>query len=247
MSSLYKNLATVYEAMYQTFINYSEEYIFYSEILAKYKVHSIVEIGCGTGHLAKHFIKNNYSYRGIDSSDDMLLIAQKNNPNGVFENGLMQNFNLQDKVDACVITGRTISYLISHDDVANTFHSIHKNLKPLGIVCFDFIDANKFIPYIYPEKAVTHKANYNSKKYQRDSVWKANFKEGFSCNWSSIYYEEIESGKLVEIGRDEEMARTFTKDEIVLFLQLANFEIKEIIERPSYFFDTLVIVAQIKN
>jgi SAM-dependent methyltransferase len=247
MPSLYKSLSTVYEAMYQTFINYEEEYNFYSGLLAKYNAHSVLEMGCGTGHLAHHFITNKFNYKGLDSSEDMLLIAQRNNPNGIFVKGKMQEFNLDAKVDASIITGRTISYLLTSTDVATTFKSIYQNLNPQGIVCFDCIDANKFIPFIYPEKAVTHKANFEKKKYQRDSIWKANFKEGFTCDWSSIYYEENENGQLDKIGEDFEMARAFTKDEIILFLTVANFEVKAIVERPSYFFDTFVVVAQIKN
>jgi SAM-dependent methyltransferase len=247
MSALYKSLSTVYEAMYQTFINYEEEYIFYSGLLAKYNAYSVLEMGCGTGHLAQHFIKNNFNYKGLDSSEEMLLIAQKNNPKGVFIKGAMQSFNLDAKVDASIITGRTISYLLTNENVATTFYSIHRNLNPSGIVCFDCIDANKFIPFIYPEKEVIHKASFENKKYQRNSIWKANFNEGFTCDWTSTYYEENEKGKLDKIGEDFEMARAFTKDEMVLFLELANFEVKEIMERPSYFFDTFVIVAQLKN
>ncbi len=247
MSALYKNLSTVYEAMYQTFINYEEEYNFYSGLVAPYNTKSLLEVGCGTGHLAQYFIKNNFKYKGLDSSEDMLAIAQKNNPEGLFVKAMMQDFVLDSKVDAGIITGRTISYLLTNNEVSSTFNSIYKNLNPSGILCFDCIDANKFIPFIYPEKAVTHKASYNNNKYQRDSIWSANFKEGFTCDWSSVYYEENSEGLLKKIGDDFEMARTFTKNEMVLFLELANFKVIEIIERPSYFFDTFVIVAQIKN
>ena len=35
MANLYTDLAEVYEAMYQTFIDYEEEYQFYADILKK--------------------------------------------------------------------------------------------------------------------------------------------------------------------------------------------------------------------
>jgi SAM-dependent methyltransferase len=244
MAALYKNLTAIYEAMYQSFINYEEEYIFYSTLLTKYNCQSLLEMGCGTGHLASRFIKNNFTYAGLDLSNDMLVIAKKNNPKAIFIQVEMQNFNLQTKVDAGIITGRTISYLISNKDVLDTFTSIHKNLNAPGIVCFDCIDANKFMPLIDPAKTITHKANFENKKYQRNSIWKNNFKDGFTFDWASVYYEENNSGELHKIGEDNSTIRAFTKDEIVLFLQLANFKVKEIIKRPSYAFDTFVIVAQ---
>jgi SAM-dependent methyltransferase len=244
MSNLYTNLSAVYEAMYQSFINYEEEYLFYSNLLTKYNCTSLLEIGCGTGHLASRFIKNNFTYQGLDVSDDMLAIAKQNNPHANFINGNMRDFNLLHKVGACIITGRTISYLLTNNDVMETFNSIHKNLNPPGIVYFDCIDANKFIPLVDPQKIITHTANFKNKKYQRNSIWKINFKEGFTFNWASVYYQEYEGGQLNKIGEDNSTIRAFTKDEIILFLQLTNFTVKEIINRPSYAFDTFVIVAQ---
>lgn len=244
MGALYKNLSSVYEAMYQSFINYEEEYTFYSSLITKYNCQSLVEIGCGTGHLASRFIKNKIGYTGLDLSSDMLDIARKNNPGAIFIKGKMQNFNLQTKVDAGIITGRTISYLLSNKDVLDTFITTHKNLHPQGIICFDCIDANKFIPLIDPQKIITHTANFKNKKYQRNSIWKINCTTGFTFDWVSVYYEEDEAGGMNKIGEDHSTIRAFTKDEIILFLQLTNFTIKEIIERPSYAFDTFVIVAQ---
>jgi SAM-dependent methyltransferase len=244
MSNLYTNLSAVYEAMYQSFINYDEEYLFYSKLLTKYNCTSLLEIGCGTGHLASRFTKNNFKYKGLDVSDDMLAIAKQNNTTVDFINGDMRDFDLYSKVDACIITGRTISYLLNNKDVLDTFTTLHKNLKFGGIVCFDCIDANKFIPLIDPQKIIIHKANFNNKKYQRNSVWKINIKEGFGFDWASVYYEENNNGELHKIGEDNSTIRAFTKDEILLFLQLANFTVKEIIDRPSYAFDTFVIIAQ---
>ena len=244
MTNLYTNLSAIYEAMYQSFINYQEEYNFYSSLLTKYKCNALLEIGCGSGNLASRFAQGGFNYTGMDLSDDMLGIAKKNNPQAVFINGDMRDFNLQAKVDACIITGRTISYLITNKDVAATFTTISKNLNSSGIICFDSIDANKFIPLINPKEKIIHKANFKNKKYQRDSYWNVNLSDGFTFDWTSYYYEENSEGGLTKIGEDIATIRAFTKNEMILFLQLAGFTVKEIIERPSYAFDTFVIIAQ---
>jgi SAM-dependent methyltransferase len=230
--------------MYQSFINYQEEYDFYSSLLKKYKCQSLVEAGCGTGSLASLFVKNNFKYIGLDVSEAMLSTAREKNPNTHFINGDMRDFRLPEKVDACIIAGRTISYLLTNNDVTNTFHAITKSLKTEGIVCFDCIDADKFIPQIDPAKKIIHKASFKNKKYQRDSFWKLNPMERGAFDWASFYYEENESGQLIKIGEDNSTIRAFIKNEMVLFLQATGFVVKEIIDCPSYAFDTFVIVAQ---
>jgi SAM-dependent methyltransferase len=247
MSNLYTNLSTVYEAMYQSFIDYEAEYVFYSDIMFSYHCKSVVEIGCGSGNLASRFVNNGFDYIGLDLSDDMLKMAKIKTASGVFIKADMRQFNLEAKLDACIITGRTISYLITNNDILDCFKSINNNLKSKAIVCFDCINANKFIPHINPTKKVIHKANFKNKSYQRDSIWKVNLANNFCFDWASVYYEKAANDKLVKIGEDNSTVRTFTIEEIVLFLTITGFNALEIIERPSYAFDTFVIVAQKNN
>lgn len=230
--------------MYQTFINYDEEYDYYSGKLKKYNCHSVFELGCGTGNLAQRFIKNGFEYCGLDLNKAMLDIAERKTPGTEFIEGDMKNFQLAEKKQACIIAGRTTSYLLTDKDVMNSFLSINTNLQEGGIVCFDCIDAEKFIPLIKNGKPIVHKAEFEGRKFYRESFWSINWDQRWSFNWDSVYFEEDQHGKLQEIGADNSVLRCFTKADICLFLNLCNFTVKEIEERPSYAFDTFVIVAQ---
>ena len=243
MNNLYNSLAPVYEAMYKTFINYEEEFELYKQLLVKYNCTSVAEIGCGTGNLAGRFNKNNFDYTGMDISGDMLAIAKKNNPGCTFLQAGMQNFILSQQMQSVIITGRTISYLLSNQDVSDTITAIHKNLKSPGMLYFDFIDASKFIPQIKKE-GIIHKAAAGEKKYQRESFWSVNLSHSGAFDWLSVFYDEQPDGSLIKIGEDNSTLRAFTKDEIILFLQLAGFAVKEIISRATYAFDTFVVVAE---
>ena len=243
MSNLYTSLAQVYEAMYKTFINYEEEFALYKQLLVKYHCQSVVEIGCGAGNLAGRFIKDGLNYTGLDISAEMLAIAKKNNPACTFFQSNMQHFILPQPVDAAIITGRTISYLHSNKDVNESLFAINKNLKPAGVICFDFIDANKFIPGI-KEQGIWHSAVVGNKKFKRESFWSLNLTEGWSFDWLSVFYEESPAGGLIKLGEDNSTIRAFTKDEIMLFLQLNGFWVKEIMPRITYAFDTFVVVAE---
>ena len=63
MTQLYTTYADLYHKMYQSFIDYDEEYQFYKELLDKHGVKNILEIGCGTGQLAKRFLRDGYVTR----------------------------------------------------------------------------------------------------------------------------------------------------------------------------------------
>ncbi len=244
MNQLYSQLSEVYAAMYQSFINYEEEFYFYHQLLAKYHCSSVLEIGCGTGNLAPQFLAAEFAYTGLDLSDEMLSIAKKNHPSADFYKADMRNFALPKKISSAIITGRTISYLLTNEDVLNAFKSINKNLEKNGVLCFDFINAYTFIPRIKNGEEIIHEASHKNKSYQRKSLWTVNLQDGFTFNWASTYYEMTENGQLKELGQDNSVIRSFTKDEFFIFLSLAGFEIKEVIARDSYAFDTLVIVAQ---
>lgn len=245
MNELYSDLASIYEAMYATFIDYKLEYEFYSKILKRYTQKRILEIGSGTGNLTAYFEKNGFEYVGLELSLEMLKIAKQKNPNSIFINDDMRSFKYEKLVSAIIMTGRTISYLCSNDDVNSTLISVHNNLEKGGVFCFDFIDANRFVPEIYYGKEVIHEAVHNEIHYLRKSIWSINLTQGMAFDWSSIYFRKTENG-LVEIGKDHSTIRTFTKDELKIFLEVNNFSVKEIIEKESYAFPTYVIVAQKK-
>ena len=245
MENLYSDLANIYEAMYQTFIDYEDEYLFYSQILRKNKKQTLLEIGSGTGNLAHYFFQNNFSYEGLDFSEDMIKIAQSKNKNASFLQGDMRDFILEKPIDSILITGRTISYLLKNEDVNATFFSINKNLKPGGIVCFDFIDASQFIPEISEGKKITHKVVFENIEYRRDSFWSMTLKNGFDFRWISHFFQK-ENQEWKKIGEDDSVIRTFTKDELEVYLELNGFRILEKIERAAYAFPTIVLVAEKK-
>jgi SAM-dependent methyltransferase len=229
MNNLYTIHPDIYEMMYQTFINYDEEFSYYSDKIKKYNAGSVIELGCGTGSLAKRFIANGFDYTGLDLNKTMLDLAAGKSPGVKFIEADMRNFELQGKKQACIIAGRSISYLMTNEDV------------------MDNIDAAKFIPLIKNGKGVIHKAEFDGRRFHRESYWSVNGEQTWTFNWDSVYSEENEKGELKKIAEDNSTVRCFTKDDLCLFLELCNFSVKEIEDRPSYAFDTFVVVAQKNN
>lgn len=189
MTNLYDGkMAAIFDAMYQTFINYDEEHQFYNHLLKENNCKCILEVGSGTGNLAKRFYQNNQEYIGLDYSQSMIVIAQERNKNCTFIHGDMRQFELEKPVDSILITGRSTSYLTTNEDINSTFESIYKNLTEGGILIFDFIDANRFIPFTKENQAIIHKAEYDGTLYYRNSNWKTTLSDNFMLEWTAQYY-----------------------------------------------------------
>ncbi|MBS7231137.1 class I SAM-dependent methyltransferase [Flavobacterium psychroterrae] len=247
MASLYDGkMAAIYDAMYQTFVNYDEEYVFYNNLIQENKASTILEIGSGTGNLAKRFQENNQNYQGLDYSESMIAIAKERNKNCSFIQGDMREFKLENPVHAILITGRSTSYLITNDDINRTFASLFTNLTDDGIIIFDFIDANRFIPFTKENPLIIHEAKYENENYTRESHWDTNNSlENFMLEWTAKYYKVVNGEKEI-IENDFSTVRVFTLNEMELFLYLNNFEIIKTIDRKTYAYDTYVIVARKK-
>jgi SAM-dependent methyltransferase len=244
MLKLYTQLADVYNAMYKTFINYEEEFAFYNHIRTNYHCSNVLEIGCGTGQLAAPFINNKAAYTGMDISEQMLSIAKENHPQVSFLQADMRDFQLQQSFDFCFAAARTVSYLITNNDVCRAFTCMAASLSNNGILCFDFIDASRFIPLIKNGYEVIHTANDFGKQYSRNSNWSINDAESFTFNWNATYFSVEQDGTKKLIGEDQSVLRTFTADDIRIFLSVCGMEVMELIDKPSYAFDTLVAVAR---
>ena len=236
-------MAAIFDAMYQTFINYDEEYEFYNTLIQEENCKSILEIGSGTGNLAKRFQENNQDYTGLDFSQSMIAIAQERNKNSLFIHGDMRKFDIKNPVDAIIITGRSTSYLINNDDINRTFESVYKNLNPNGVLIFDFIDANRFIPFLKKNEIILHEAFYEGINYIRESHWEITPMENFLLEWSAQYYKITDNEREILLD-DFSTVRVFTLNEIELFLYLNNFEIIKTIDRKTYAYDTYVIMAR---
>ncbi|WP_435355427.1 class I SAM-dependent DNA methyltransferase [Emticicia sp. SJ17W-69] len=244
MSKLYTSLAKVYHEIYQTLFNYDDEFAFYETYLQAHQIKSIVEIGCGTGNLAKRLVDANYEYLGIDLFQEMLDIATRNAPNASFTQGDVRNFSLPSTSDCFLITGRSISYLTTTYDILQSMDCIYKNLKPNGILMFDAIDAAQLFLDFKELKKDELIASFGENYYKRNSESKPNLKTGWTWDWSSVYYQLDSNQTYQEIGQDFSTLRAFTKDEVRLLLNMSGFELLEILPKKSYAWDDNFFIAK---
>jgi SAM-dependent methyltransferase len=229
--------------MYQSFIDYGEEYQFYKDLLDDHKAKNILEIGCGTGQLARRFLNDKYAYTGIDVSAPMLEYARKELPPHHFHQMDMRDIKLPFTFDGVIITARSISYILTNKDVMATFQSVKKVLKDEGVLIFDFIDARSFIPSIREGEIISHEVVIDKIKYKRESIFEKHIDLSWNWIWKSRFLKE-DGNSYKEIGTDEAELRTFAADELEIFLNLTGFKIEQVIDRKVYAFDTKVFLAK---
>jgi SAM-dependent methyltransferase len=230
MTQLYSTLASVYHEMYQHVFDYDKEFSFYDSILKKNNCKKILEVGCGSGMLARRFLKNGYDYLGLDLSREMLDIARSEISSDSFVQCDMRNLSFDQQFDSVLITGRSIAYLTENMDIIITLSGIHNSLKDNGLFVFDLFEANGIFDNFNDfEQNIEH----NSKKIKRISRLKKNLKTGWTYDWFAKYIIE-DAGDVTEFD-DLTTLRSFTKDEIMLFLKLTDFKLKEIIDAGKAF------------
>lgn len=237
MTILYSTLANLYHEMYQHIFDYVTEFNFYDTILKKNKCNKILEIGCGSGMLARRFLKSGYDYLGLDLFNEMLDIARSEIKSDKFIQGDMRNLEFNQQFDAVLITGRSLAYTTENQGILDTLNGIHKSLKNKGLFVFGVFEANGIFDNFEDfEQTIEH----NKKKIHRISKLKKNLKSGWTYDWYAKYIVE-QNGETSEYD-DLTTLRAFTKDEILLFLKLTDFNVREFLEEEK----TITIIANKK-
>ena len=230
MTKLYSTLAEIYHEMYQHVFDYDVEFQFYDTILKNNNCLRILEIGCGSGMLARRFLKKGYDYLGLDLYNEMLDIARREVKSGRFVQGDMRNLTLDAKFDAVLITGRSLAYVIENQGIRDSLKGIYNSLIDNRVLVFGVFDAKQIFDNFGDfEQNIEHV----NKKIRRISHLEKNLATGWTWDWTARYSIE-QDGKASEYD-DLTTLRAFTRDEIELFLKLAGFEIEEVIDEGKAF------------
>jgi len=230
MTQLYSTLAEIYHDMYQHVFDYEKEFHFYDAILKTNNCHTILEVGCGSGMLARRFLANGYDYLGLDLYNEMLDIARREVLSDRFIQCDMRNLSFDQQFDAVLITGRSIAYVIENQGILDTLKGVRKSLKENGLFVFGVFDANQIFDNFNDfEQNIEH----NGKKIRRISHLEKNLTTGWTYDWFAKYI--IEKDHEISEFDDITTLRAFTTDEIKLFMKLTGFFIEDIIEEGKAF------------
>jgi SAM-dependent methyltransferase len=104
---------------------------------------TLLDVGCGTGQLASHFLAHGYRVVGLDLSLDMLYFARQNNREAVeagraeFVPGDASRFSLNERFGLVVSTFDMLNHLPDEAALRGCFESVGRVLKQEGMFVFD--------------------------------------------------------------------------------------------------------------
>lgn len=149
----YGKLASVYDSLMKD-VPYDD---WHSYVLNRRKRYCqegkrLLDVGCGTGELAIRLAKSDFEVVGVDLSEDMLAIAQNKAWQESVNIQLFQQHMCKltslGTFDIVTIFCDSLNYLISPEEVKETFKSVFDHLADNGLFMFDIHSTYKIKQYL---------------------------------------------------------------------------------------------------
>lgn len=111
----------------------------FEQLLQEYQIYkgaSILDLCCGTGHMAQHLIEQGYKVTGLDISEAMLRYARENAPNAQFILDDARFFTLPPTFDAVISPSGSLNHIMTIEDMQQVFTKVHDALLDNGVFLF---------------------------------------------------------------------------------------------------------------
>jgi len=137
--------ADAYDYLYRD-KDYVEECELVERLLRTYgdgSVHSVLDLGCGTGNHALPLAERGYAVVGVDRSGDMLQSARKKAGrqqiagNASFYEGDIRSFQMDHAFDASLMMFAVLGYQLETADVLAALRTARKHTRSGGLLMFD--------------------------------------------------------------------------------------------------------------
>lgn len=142
----YTSFAQVYD-LFMDNVPYEQWAKRIEEILKEYGMESgiLLDLGCGTGKLARLMEEKGYDMIGVDNSIEMLDIARESSKDNIlYLLQDMREFELYGTVQAVYSACDSINYILEEEDLKEVFSLVNNYLDPKGIFIFDINTRYKY-------------------------------------------------------------------------------------------------------
>ena len=181
---------------------------------------SILEFGSGTGIHAKLLQEKGYEVFGLERSESMVEIAQKNGLNCKVAD--ISNFKLDNQFDIVISLFHVVSYLVENEKLIQTFKNANNHLSHNGLFVFDVW----YSPAVYEQKAVPRMKKFENEHIAITRI--ANPIIDVNKNVIDVNYTIFVKDKIAHNSQEffeSHPMRHFSIPEMELLAALAGFEI----------------------
>lgn len=145
---MHKEFAEIYD-VFMKHVDYKGWYKFLRSYIKTEG--EVLDLGCGTGEFIYRFLKDGFSVRGVDISEDMLKISKekiesknlKNNNYELIKENLV-NYEDGSEADYIICNFDTVNYLKNEKEFEKFLEKSNKNLKKDGYLIFDIVTEEIF-------------------------------------------------------------------------------------------------------
>ena len=136
----------IYDRRFSGYAQKSAPYLlnFFSNQSAALRILPVLDLGCGTGQLAFHFLEAGYSFTGLDLSPNMLLKARERcrrhwvAGKADFIEADISTFEISGPFGMVVSTYNSLNHLETPESLRGCFRSVRTSLAPGGAFVFDY-------------------------------------------------------------------------------------------------------------
>jgi len=125
-------------ALYDIECVWSEDRAFYLKLAGSEPI-TILEIGCGTGMVARAMAEAGHRVTGIDPAAAMLEVGRTSafGDRVRWLQGTAQDFSVEERFDLVFMTGHAFQVLLGDDDIRQSLANIRRHLVPGGVFAFE--------------------------------------------------------------------------------------------------------------
>jgi SAM-dependent methyltransferase len=156
-----------------------------------------------------------------DYSKDMICEAKRRFPNTRAEVADLRNLPFRGDFDAIIVIGRVFTHMLTCKDSAQALISMHKALKPGGVVLIDNYEDTKIQTTNYFNGSIS--VENSAAKITRESSTDLISEDPMIVNWKAVYRATLEGNSVV--FEDEILHRAFSRSEIYNLFEAHDFKV----------------------